>query len=76
MPGKPHKASIPEKAFTVKDGKSQTADKPRLFPKSGFCFCGFDSGVLKRQAKHEFICECAQAALKPSDRRLGWPQGV
>lgn len=36
MPGKPHEISFPEKAFTVKDGKSQTADEPRLFRKAGF----------------------------------------
>lgn len=30
MPGKPHKTSIPEKAFTVKDGKSLNSERERL----------------------------------------------
>ena len=34
MPGKPHKTSIPEKAFTVKDGKS--LERERLNPASIF----------------------------------------
>ena len=30
MPGKPHKTSIPEKAFTVKDGKSLNSEREGL----------------------------------------------
>ena len=30
MPGKPHKTSFPEKAFTVKDGKSLNSERERL----------------------------------------------
>lgn len=36
MPGKPHKTSIPEKAFTVKDGKSLNSERERLNPASIF----------------------------------------
>lgn len=36
MPGKPHKTSIPEKAFTVKDGKSLNSERERLNPTSIF----------------------------------------
>jgi hypothetical protein len=30
MPGKPHKASFPEKTFTVKDGKSLNSEREGL----------------------------------------------
>lgn len=30
MPGKPHEASFPEKAFTVKDGKSLNSERECL----------------------------------------------
>ena len=30
MPGKPHKTSFPEKAFTVKDGKSLNSERECL----------------------------------------------
>lgn len=36
MPGKPHKTSIPEKAFTVKDGKSLNSEWECLNPASIF----------------------------------------
>ena len=36
MSGKPHKTSIPEKAFTVKDGKSLNSERERLNPASIF----------------------------------------
>ena len=36
MPGKPHKTSFPEKAFTVKDGKSLNSERERLNPASTF----------------------------------------
>ncbi len=36
MPGKPHKTGIPEKAFTVKDGKSLNSGRERLNPASIF----------------------------------------
>lgn len=36
MPGKPHKTSFPEKAFTVKDGKSLNSERERLNPASIF----------------------------------------
>ena len=32
MPGKPHKTSFPEKAFTVKDGKSLNSERECLNP--------------------------------------------
>lgn len=32
MPGKPHKTSFPEKAFTVKDGKSPNSERECLNP--------------------------------------------
>lgn len=36
MPGKPHKTSFPEKAFTVKDGKSLNSERECLNPASSF----------------------------------------
>ena len=36
MPGKPHKTSIPKKAFTVKDGKNLNSERERLNPASIF----------------------------------------
>jgi len=36
MPGKPHKTSFPEKAFTVKDGKSLNSERECLNPASIF----------------------------------------
>jgi hypothetical protein len=36
MPGKPHKTCIPEKAFTVKDGKSLNRERECLNPASIF----------------------------------------
>lgn len=36
MPGKPHKTSIPEKTFTVKDGKGLNSERERLNPASIF----------------------------------------
>ena len=36
MPGKPHKTSFPEKAFTVKDGKSLSSEQEYLNPASIF----------------------------------------
>lgn len=36
MPGKPHKTSFPEKAFTVKDGKSLNSEQECLNPPSIF----------------------------------------
>ena len=36
MPGKPHETSFPEKAFTVKDGKSLNSERERLNPASIF----------------------------------------
>jgi hypothetical protein len=35
MPGKPHKTCIPEKAFTVKDGKSLNSERDGLNPALG-----------------------------------------
>jgi hypothetical protein len=34
MPGKPHKTSFPEEAFTVKDGKSLNSERECLNPAS------------------------------------------
>ena len=36
MPGKPHETSFPEKAFTVKDGKSLNSERECLNPASIF----------------------------------------
>ena len=36
MPGKPHEISFPEKAFTVKDGKSLNSERECLNPASIF----------------------------------------
>ena len=36
MPGKPHETSIPEKPFTVKDGKSLNSERECLNPASIF----------------------------------------
>ncbi len=36
MPGKLHKTSIPEKAFTVKDGKSLNSERECLNPAAIF----------------------------------------
>lgn len=36
MSGKPHETSFPEKAFTVKDGKSLNSERECLNPASSF----------------------------------------